>query len=120
MRPAVLFPLFADVTALPGIGPRLGKLIAKLAGPKVVDLLWHRPFGLIDRRFQPSVAEAPEGRICTLKVRIEEHVPPPNPRRPYRVLARDTSGTVELVFFHANGPWLAKALPLGEIRLVSG
>ena len=56
MRPAVLFPLFADVTALPGIGPRFGKLIAKLAGPKVVDLLWHRPVGLIDRRFQPSVA----------------------------------------------------------------
>ena len=56
MRPAVLFPLFADVTSLPGIGPRFGKLIAKLAGPKVADLLWHRPFGLIDRRFQPSVA----------------------------------------------------------------
>ncbi|MBM3531565.1 MAG: ATP-dependent DNA helicase RecG [Alphaproteobacteria bacterium] len=120
MRPAVLFPLFADVTTLPGIGPRFGKLIAKVAGPKVVDLLWHRPFGLVDRRFQPSVAEAPEGRICTLKVRIAEHVPSPNPRRPYRVLARDESGTVELVFFHAKGDWLAKALPLGEVRLVSG
>jgi ATP-dependent DNA helicase RecG len=120
MRPAVLFPLFADVTALPGIGPRFGKLIAKLAGPKVVDLLWYRPVGLIDRRFQPSVAEAPEGRICTLKVRIEEHLAPPNPRRPYRVIARDATGTVELAFFHGNAAWLTKALPLGEIRLVSG
>ena len=120
MRPAVLFPLFADVTSLPGIGPRFGKLIAKVAGPKVVDLLWHRPFGLVDRRFQPSIADAPEGRVCTLKVRIDEHVAPPNPRRPYRVLARDSSGTVELVFFHAKGDWLTKALPVGEIRLVSG
>lgn len=120
MRPAVLFPLFADVTSLPGIGPRFGKLIAKLAGPKVADLLWHRPFGLIDRRFQPSVADAPEGRVCTLKVRIEEHAPPPNLKRPYRVLARDSSGTVELVFFHAKGDWLTKALPIGEVRLVSG
>ncbi len=120
MRPAVLFPLFADVTSLPGIGPRFGKLIAKLAGPKVVDLLWHRPVGLVDRRFQPSIADAPEGRICTLKVRVDEHVAPPNPRRPYRVLARDSSGTVELVFFHAKGDWLTKALPIGEVRLVSG
>ena len=120
MRPVVLFPLFADVTTLPGIGPRFGKLIAKLAGPKVVDLLWHRPFGLVDRRFQPSIADAPEGRVCTLKVRIDEHVSPPNPRRPYRVIARDASGTVELVFFHAKGDWLTKALPIGEIRLVSG
>jgi ATP-dependent DNA helicase RecG len=120
MRPTVLFPLFAEVTALPGVGPRFGRLIAKLAGPKVVDLLWHRPTGLIDRRFQPSVADAPEHTICTLKLRIEEHIPAPHPRRPYRIVGRDDSGSVELVFFHGNLPYLTKALPVGETRLVSG
>ena len=43
MRPQSLTPLFAQVTSLPGIGPRLGKLVEKLAGPLVVDLLWHLP-----------------------------------------------------------------------------
>jgi ATP-dependent DNA helicase RecG len=38
-RPSVLFPLFAKVTTLPGIGPRLAKLVARTAGEKVIDLL---------------------------------------------------------------------------------
>ena len=50
-RPNILFPLFAEVTALAGVGPRIAKLIARLAGPRVADLLWHLPSGLIDRRF---------------------------------------------------------------------
>ena len=36
------------------------------------------------------------------------------------MIARDATGTVELAFFHGNAAWLTKALPLGEIRLVSG
>ena len=49
MRPLSLSPLFAQVTSLPGIGPRWGKLVEKLAGPLVVDLLWHLPFAVVDR-----------------------------------------------------------------------
>ncbi len=56
MRPQSLTPLFAQVTSLPGIGPRLGKLVEKLAGPLVVDLLWHLPFAVVDRRNAPKVA----------------------------------------------------------------
>ena len=36
-RPEILFSLFAPVTALAGVGPRIGKLIEKLAGAHVVD-----------------------------------------------------------------------------------
>src|SRR3546814_186851 len=61
MRPSILFPRFAAVTTLPGVGPRLGKLFERLAGPHVVDLCWHLPTGLIDRRFAPKVADAPDG-----------------------------------------------------------
>ena len=96
MRPDVLNPLFAEVTALPGLGPRLGKLVEKLAGPHVVDLCWHLPSGLIDRRFAPKVAEAPEGGIATLTVRVDKHVPSPNRRLPYRVHCSDETPTREL------------------------
>lgn len=54
VRPAILFPLFKPVTALPGLGPRLGKLVEKLAGAHVADLLWHLPCGVVDRRFSPT------------------------------------------------------------------
>ena len=55
MRPEILFPLFRPVTALPGVGPRNGKLIEKIAGGRVVDLCWHLPTGIIDRRFAPKI-----------------------------------------------------------------
>ncbi len=120
MRPESLFPLFAPVTALSGVGPRIGALIARVAGGHVVDLCWHLPIGLIDRRFAPKVADAPAGQIATLTVRVERHLTPRNPRLPYKVRCSDETGALDLVFFHAQTDYLQRVLPVGEIRVVSG
>jgi len=120
MRPESLYLLFAPVTALPGVGPRLAPLVEKLAGPHVVDLLWHLPYALIDRRFMPKIAEAPAGRMATIRLRVDQHYPSASARRPYRVVCSDDSGFITLVFFHAKGDWLEKLLPVGEERIVSG
>ncbi|RMD61367.1 MAG: DEAD/DEAH box helicase, partial [Alphaproteobacteria bacterium] len=120
MRPQILFPLFAPVTVLPGVGTRIAKLIERLAGPRVVDLCWHLPSGLIDRRYTPKIAQAEIGRIATLTVTVVAHRPSPGPRRPYRILCRDETGEIELVFFHAKPDYLAKVLPEGSRRAVSG
>lgn len=120
MRPEILFPLFAPVRSLPGLGPRLGEAVAKLAGEKVVDLLWHLPTGLIDRRYAPKIVEAIPGKVATLTVTVGAHHPPRVPRLPYRVLCFDESGTIELVFFHAHADYLTRVLPEGSVRVVSG
>lgn len=120
MRPQSLSPLFADVTTLPGIGPRLGKLVEKLAGPLVVDLLWHLPTGLIDRRNAPDVAQAKAGEVATLTVAVEEHLVPRGPRQPYRIWCSDESGRICLTFFNGREEYLKKLLPPGETRVVSG
>ncbi|HXP76272.1 MAG TPA: ATP-dependent DNA helicase RecG [Stellaceae bacterium] len=120
MRPQILFPLFAQVTTLPGIGPRFGKMLEGLCGPHVADLLWHRPSGLIDRRFHPKVIEAPAGAIATLTVTVDAHVKPYHPRQPYRVRCRDETGFLHLVFFHVKGDYLERLLPVGAVRVVSG
>jgi len=54
VRPEVLYPLFADIGTLPGVGPRTRPLVERLAGPHVVDLCWHLPSGVIDRRYRPA------------------------------------------------------------------
>ncbi len=120
MRPEILYPLFRPITALSGIGPRIGKLVERLAGPHVVDLLWHLPIGVIDRRFSPTIKDAPDGRIATLTVHVDAHVPPPSRRVPYRVRVSDETGRMDLVFFNAHDDWLTKTLPVGETRVVSG
>lgn len=120
MRPQELFPLFAPVTALPGVGPKVARLVEKAAGPHVADLLWHLPSGLIDRRHAPKVAEAETGRVATMTLHVDRHVKPHNPRQPYRVYCSDETGTLSLVFFHIHGDWLDRALPVGQTRVVSG
>ncbi|MGE4220731.1 MAG: ATP-dependent DNA helicase RecG, partial [Alphaproteobacteria bacterium] len=58
---------------------------------------------------------------ATLTVRVDAHdPPPPGSRRPYRVLCSDSTGSLILTFFHANGEFLRRQLPEGEIRVVSG
>jgi len=121
MRPQILFPIFAPLTSLRGVGPRFAKLIEKAAGPQVVDLLWHLPTGLIDRRHSPKLIDAREGDVVTVTLRVDKHYPsPPVGRRPYRVRCRDETGFIHLVFFHAKADYLKKALPEGEVRVVSG
>ncbi|MCB2102248.1 MAG: ATP-dependent DNA helicase RecG [Rhodobacterales bacterium] len=116
----MLYPLFAKVTDLDGVGPRLTGLLEKLAGPHVVDLLWHLPSSLIDRRYTPKVAEAREGEIATLTVRVDRHQAPATKRQPYRIIVSDDTGFMTLVYFHARPDYLHRILPEGETRVVSG
>lgn len=120
LRPEILFPLFAPSLSLGGIGPRFSKLFEKLCGAHVADLLWHLPTGIIDRRFAPKVAEAPDGVIATITVEIDAHLKPASQRQPYKIRCRDETGFLHLVFFHVKGDYLEKLLPVGQRRMVSG
>ncbi|QDO98905.1 ATP-dependent DNA helicase RecG [Ferrovibrio terrae] len=121
MRPESLFPAFAPITSLKGCGPKLAPLVEKLVGGgRVLDLWWHLPSGLIDRRYRPAIAEAEPGRIATLEITVDRHLPPRNSRMPYKVQCHDGSGRLTLVFFNGREDFLKKSLPEGETRIVSG
>ena len=123
MRSTRLDRLFAPVTSLSGIGPQLGKLIERAAGPLVIELLWHLPVGLIDRRAAPPLSQLNPrdwpSPIVTLKVRVERHEPGFG-RRPYRVHCTDGTGTLSLIYFNVKGDHLQRLLPIGAERIVSG
>ena len=111
-RPEVLFPIFAPVTALKGVGPRIGKNIERLVGEQVVNLLWHMPSGLIDRRYSPALSDLEPGRVATLELTVNKHHPPPaaNRRIPYRIDCSDETGEITLIYFHGRKDYLSKAL----------
>lgn len=120
-RPFDLDPLFRALSVLPGVGPRTAKLMEKLTrGPKVLDALFHKPVDFIDRSYAPPVKDAQDGRIATMALRVDKHVPNARRSMPYRVQCMDESGRITLVFFHANKGWIEKQLPVGETRIVSG
>ncbi len=120
MRPAILFPLFAETRTLSGVGPKVEKLIARAAGTRLIDLVFDLPVGLIDRSYRPKLKDAQEGRIATIEVTVQSHLPSRDPRRPYKVRCADDTAFLELVFFRAKGDYLTRALPVGAKRIVSG
>lgn len=120
MRPSILFPLFAETRSLPGVGPRLEKLIGQVAGTRLKDLIFDLPTGVIDRSYRPKLIQAEAGRIVTVTVNVLDHLAPRDKRQPYRVRCTDDTASMELVFFHAHPDWLNKSLPVGSQRVISG
>src|ERR1700760_3527195 len=126
MRPALLNPLFAPVTSLPGVGPKQDKLLRYLLSreetPRLVDLLLHLPSKVIDRRTRPKIRDAEVGTMVTLEVTVDRHRPPPpgRSRPPYLVYASDDTGDVVLTYFRAQPGFVEKLLPVGAKRYVSG
>jgi ATP-dependent DNA helicase RecG len=120
MRPAILFPLYSEIRTLSGVGPKLEKLIAKVAGPKLVDLIFDLPAGVVDRSYRPKLAAAEPGRIATVEVTVLDHLPPRVKSQPYKVRVSDETAIMELVFFRAHADYLAAILPGGAKRVLSG
>src|SRR5690348_14652727 len=127
MRPSLLNPLFASVTTLPGVGPKVAKLIARVTGreddgARIADLLFHLPTGSIDRRARPKLRDVEPGTVVTVAVTIDRHRPPPpgRARAPYLVYASDDTGDLVLTYFGAHKDHVAKLLPVGSQRYVSG
>ena len=126
MRPALLNPLFALVTSLPGVGPKQDKLFRYLLGrdqtPRLIDLLFHLPASVIDRRARPKIRDAVPGTVVTLEVTVERHrpAPPGRSRAPHLVYASDETGDVVLTYFRGKPDYVEKLLPVGARRYVSG
>lgn len=120
MRPDILNPLFAEITALKGVGPGLAKPLDKLGLHRVIDMAFHLPTGWIDRVPRDELDMADAGRTIAITLTAVEHRSG-NGRGPSRVRAVDARGNhVSLVYFGGHPGWAKKLLPTGEPRRVSG
>ncbi|MDE0695536.1 MAG: ATP-dependent DNA helicase RecG, partial [Boseongicola sp.] len=119
-RPEVLFPLFASLDSLPGIGPKLVRVFGQMEIGRPRDLLFTLPNAGVDRRCRPTVSGVTLPATVTTEVTVLRHLPNQAKGRPYRVSVSDSEVEFPLVFFHANSDWLQKKLPPGGRRVVSG
>ncbi|MCR5880386.1 ATP-dependent DNA helicase RecG [Phenylobacterium sp. J367] len=119
MRPEILFPLYAPVTSLKGVGPRVAPLLERLAGPIVRDVLFLRLHSIVLRT--PAVLSAAlDGQIMTFEVTVEAHERPRSNAQPWRMRVSDPTGYMTLVFFGRFGDGLEKRHPVGAKRIISG
>ena len=119
-RPEALFPLFAGLETLPGIGPKAAQAFAGLGVERPKDLLYLLPQAGVDRGLRASVRDVTPPATLTVEVTVGQHVPSRRKGGPYRVHVRDEKLEFQLVFFHARAEYLQKQLPTGQRRLVSG
>lgn len=121
MRPPFLYPLFASPSSVRGVGDKYAALLENLGIGKIIDLLWHLPYAVNDRRQAASVYALKNGEINTVLIRVIEHIAPKSRKQPYQVLCEDEAGNeLTLVFFKAYPDSIRKNLPEGCERLVSG
>ncbi|QKS00726.1 ATP-dependent DNA helicase RecG [Sphingomonas sp. CL5.1] len=121
MRPDILNPLFAEVTALKGVGPALAKPLERLGIARVVDVLFHLPTGWIDRWPRDSLDASDAGRTIAITLTPRDIRSTGSARAPTRVSATDVAGNhVSLVYFGGSSGWVKKLYPLGEPVRVSG
>ncbi len=120
MRPFILDPLFVSIQRVHGIGPRFAKVLEKLAGPCVLDLLFHWPVAAVDRRQIKKIQDIEAGTVATIVGKVTSTTFAQYPGRPSKVTISDDTGHLTLAFFKNPGGYLQKNFALGREIAISG
>ena len=121
MRPESLFGLFSPITTLRGVGQKTAVAIGALCGGRVIDVLKHIPREYTLRHKSPNIAVLSGGDIPILQVEIQQHIAPPrHSKTPYRLVVKDNTGSLDLLYFKAGESYMKKKYPVGETFFISG
>ena len=131
-RPEILYPLFAPIESLKGVGTKLKPSLKKLVGDTVWDLLSHLPRASLTRIKLDDIEQARlhHGKeIIVIAKSFYHQVPPKMARgsahnRPYRVVMHDKNpeirAVMDLVFFKARSDYLQNILPVDSLKIIIG
>ncbi|UWR62123.1 ATP-dependent DNA helicase RecG [Phaeobacter inhibens] len=119
-RPEILFPLFAGLETLQGIGPKTAQHFAQIDIETPRDLLYSLPYSIVDRRRRDSIRGLDYPTVATVEITIGAHRPARNKGGAYRIHVSDAEEEFQLVFFHGRSRYLEAQLPEGARRVVSG
>ena len=120
-RPSFLYPLFSEITLIPGIGPKTFKILENKIGKNVIDLLFHLPHTVINRLDNLDLKHCPTNSIITKKILITKHISNfYNSKRPFKLLGSCENIEIEIIFFNYKGQYIEKNFPVSSTVIVSG
>jgi ATP-dependent DNA helicase RecG len=122
MKSGFIRYLSQDISKLMDVGDGRAKLFTKLGVRKFKDLLFHLPSGYIDRSYSPNIYEIKNEDLVTLEVEIFEVNIKNNFRykSPSKVLCKNASGFIELVYFNKIPPYIKQNFIVGNNIIISG
>ena len=129
MRPDILNFLFSPLSILRGIGDKTlknytrllsKKRILKEENTKVLDLLFHLPEKILQRKIVNSIKDIQEGDYIVAKVQVVTLNPPENPRQPYTITCYLGNNFVNIVYYKYFENYINNKFKVGEEVFVSG
>lgn len=112
--------LFQDIRKLRGIGSQLSKYLKKRKIEKIKDIILNLPYSETDRSKISNLNELEIGKIQTIKVNVKRLNFPRIRNLPNRIICRDDTGEIDIVYFNSREGYLRKIFPIGKWIIVSG
>lgn len=117
VRPDFLFPYFKSLSSFPGIGPKRAQLLQSKIGSVPLDVLFHFPKNIEERRWCESFSSCEPGALSTVYVEV---VALESKRKTTTVYVMDGYETLAVVYFNSSLTFLKRLYPVGQKRLISG
>ena len=112
--------IFDDVSNLKGVGPQLSKYLKKKKIEKIKDIILNLPYSETDRSKIFKLNELEVGKTQTIKVTVKKINFPRIRNLPNKIICKDETGIIDIVYFNSREGYLRKLYPLNSWVIISG
>jgi len=112
--------IFTDVNKLKGVGPQLSKYLKKKKIEKIKDIILNLPYSETDRSKIYSLNQLEVGKIQSIKVIVKKLNFPRIRNLPNKIICKDETGNIDIVYFNSREGYLRKLFPLNKWIIISG
>ena len=122
MIPPILATLYLPVTKLKGVGPKKAEAFARLGIINMKDLVFHIPYNLLVRKYEPDLSEVSTGDLIIKSVRVTGFdISSRFSKSPSKIICRTKDDRqINLLFFNTKGNYLETTYKIGQELIVSG
>ena len=99
MRPEKINSIYAPITTLPGIGPKIESLFNRMGIYRILHFLWHIPYNVIKIEKHSNIHEAKINSLVTLKIKVLGHKPSRFKRQPYKINCICGETPIDIIYF---------------------
>ena len=112
--------IFSEITKLKGVGPKLSRYLKKKRIEKIKDIVLNLPYSETDRSKIFRLNELEVGKIQSIRVFVEKLNFPRIRNLPNKIICKDNTGKIEIVYFNSREGYLRKLFPINQWVIISG
>jgi len=88
--------------------------------PTIMDLIYHKPEKVIYRKQNINLSQIIDGDLVTVKVKVDEVIPPERGGQPYKIRCFNETGFITIVYFNMFSDFINKTFRENDEIVISG